>query len=375
MLSNFAYTVGAAGNRTAVTESTSRAVNYGYDNVYKLTSEAVTNDPGGHNGTVNYSSYDAVGNRLAMASTLSGVPGGTFSYDNNDRFTTDTYDANGNTVSSAGIANTYDFENHMLAHGAVTMVYDGDGNRVAETVGGTTTKYLVDTLNPTGYAQVIDELVSGAVTRTYAYGLQRISENQKIGTTQTASFYGYDGHGNVRFLTGSTGTATDTYVYDAFGLPLTTTGTTPNNFLYSGEQFDGALGLYYLRARYYNPATGRFLAMDSYEGTILDPATLHKYAYTQSNPVNASDPTGRGIFENLSIRAYIFTQITVPLYLQTQQGRAVVFLAGYIAAEAFAERCELMEFGEELEDLLETGTRVKGPGINCNVQPDEPETE
>jgi hypothetical protein len=50
---------------------------------------------------------------------------------------------------------------------------------------------------------VIDELVSGAVTRTYAYGLQRISENQKIGTTQTASFYGYDGHGNVRFLTGS----------------------------------------------------------------------------------------------------------------------------------------------------------------------------
>jgi hypothetical protein len=53
----------------------------------------------------------------------------------------------------------------------------------SETVGGTTTKYLVATLNPTGLPQVIDELVSGAVTRTYAYGLQRISENQKIGTT------------------------------------------------------------------------------------------------------------------------------------------------------------------------------------------------
>jgi hypothetical protein len=61
-----------------------------------------------------------------MTSTLSGVPAGTFSYDNNDRLTTDTYDANGNTVSSAAIANTYDFENHMLSHGAVTMVYDGD---------------------------------------------------------------------------------------------------------------------------------------------------------------------------------------------------------------------------------------------------------
>jgi hypothetical protein len=47
----------------------------------------------------------------------------------------------------------------------VSVVYDGDGNRVSETAGGTTTKYLVDTLNPTGYSQVVDELVSGAVTR------------------------------------------------------------------------------------------------------------------------------------------------------------------------------------------------------------------
>jgi hypothetical protein len=51
------------------------------------------------------------------------------------------------------------------------MGYDGDGNRVSETVGGTTTQYLVDTVNPTGYPPVIDELVGGAVTRTYAYGL------------------------------------------------------------------------------------------------------------------------------------------------------------------------------------------------------------
>ena len=271
-LSSYAYTMGASGNRTNILELNSRNVGYGYDHAYRLISEAVTNDPGGKNGTVSYTNYNQVGNRLQMTSTLAAVPGGTFMYDNNDRLTTDTYDSNGNTVSSAGIADTYDFENRMLTHGAVTMVYDGDGNRVSETVGGTTTKYLVDTLNPTGYPQVMDELVSGAVTRTYSYGLQRISENQKIGTTQTASFYGYDGHGNVRYLTGSAGTATDTYVYDAFGLPITTTGSTPNNFLYSGEQYDSALGAYYLRARYYNPATGRFLAMDQYEGSILDPS-------------------------------------------------------------------------------------------------------
>src|SRR3989442_520561 len=69
---------------------------------------------------------------------------------------------------------------HLVQHGAVTVVYDGDGNRVSETVGAVTTKYLVDTLNPTGYAQVVDELVGGSVTRTYAYALERISENQQI---------------------------------------------------------------------------------------------------------------------------------------------------------------------------------------------------
>ena len=278
----------------------------------EVVSGAVTNDPSGKNGTVSYTNYNQVGNRLQMTSTLAAVPSGTFIYDNNDRLTTDTYDSNGNTVSSAGIADTYDFENRMLTHGAVTIVYDGDGNRVSETVGGTTTKYLVDTLNPTGYPQVMDELVSGAVTRTYSYGLQRISENQKIGTTQTASFYGYDGHGNVRYLTGSAGTATDTYVYDAFGLPITTTGSTPNNFLYSGEQYDSALGAYYLRARYYNPATGRFLAMDQYEGSILDPLTLHKYLYTANNPVNAGDPTGRGILDEVLLIGEVAARVTLP---------------------------------------------------------------
>jgi len=95
--------------------------------------------------------------------------------------------------SSGGTTSTYDFENYMLTHGAVSLTYDGDGNRVSETVGGVTTKFLVDDLNPTGYSQVVDELVNGAVTRTYTYGRQLISENQLISGTWTPSFYGYDG--------------------------------------------------------------------------------------------------------------------------------------------------------------------------------------
>ncbi len=128
-----------------------------------------------------------------------------YSYDADDRLSSDTYDANGNTILSSGISDSYDFENHLIQKGGVTIVYDGDGNRVSETVGGVTTKYLVDTTNPTGYAQVVDELQSGAVVRTYSYGLERLSETQAINSTSTTSLYGYDGHGSVRQLTSSTG--------------------------------------------------------------------------------------------------------------------------------------------------------------------------
>jgi hypothetical protein len=83
---------------------------------------------------VNYT-YDPVGNRKQITSTLAPVPAGLWNYDANDRFTAgDTYDADGNTVSSGGIANVYDFENHLIQKGGVTIVYDGDGNRVSKTV-------------------------------------------------------------------------------------------------------------------------------------------------------------------------------------------------------------------------------------------------
>jgi YD repeat-containing protein len=69
-LSSYAYTLGAAGNRTNMLELGGRNVAYGYDNDYRLTSEAITGDPAGNNGTVNYTQYDAVGNRMQMSSTL-----------------------------------------------------------------------------------------------------------------------------------------------------------------------------------------------------------------------------------------------------------------------------------------------------------------
>jgi RHS repeat-associated protein len=155
----------------------------------------------------------------------------------------------------------------------------------------------VDDLNPTGYAQVTEELVSGAVQREYTYGLQRINENQVISGAWTPSFYGYDGFGSVRQLTNAGGVVTDTFSYDAFGVTLERTGTTPNVYMYRGEQYDSDLGLYYLRARCYNSLTGRFLSRDSEAGKPIDPKTLHKYLYAGGDPVNKIDSRGRAAAE------------------------------------------------------------------------------
>ena len=78
----------------------------------------------------------------------------------------------------------------------------------------------------------------------------------------------------------------------ALGLRASTALNRVRSF-YRGEQFDSDLGLYYLRARYYNPGTGRFLSRDPEDGDPTNPATLHKYLYAGGDPVNALDPTGR----------------------------------------------------------------------------------
>lgn len=217
---------------------------------------------------------------------VNGMTASTYTYDADDRLGSDQYDADGNTINSGGTANAYDFENHLTQHGFVTLVYDGDGNRVSETVGGVTTNYLVDTQNPTGYAQVVDELQSGTVARTYSFGLERISETQTLNSVLTTSFYSYDGHGSVRQLTNASGAITDSYDYDAFGNLINSTGSTPNVYLFAGEQYDPALGLYYNRARYLNTTTGRFWSMDTFEGRTKDPRSLHKYSYVSGSLVD-----------------------------------------------------------------------------------------
>ena len=304
-VADYKYTLGLTGNRAKATEQSGRTLQWSYDNIYRLTGETIASDPannGGNNGNTTYQ-LDPVGNRTGATSTFSSLMPGYGSYNPNDQLSSESYDANGNTTRTAnGNQYTYDSENHLIkmVNGStvVTMQYDAFGNRVAKTVGTVTTQYLVeDDVNPTGYPQVVEELVNGAVTRQCTYGLQRISENLSPSitgnSTWTPSFYGYDGFGSVRQLTNSSGVVTDSYEYDAFGNSFTKSGTTPNNYLYRGEQYDSDLGLYYLRARYYNPNTGRFLSRDPEDGKRSNPKSLHKYLYADGDPINGIDPMGR----------------------------------------------------------------------------------
>ena len=132
------------------------------------------------------------------------------------------------------------------------------------------------------------------------------------------SFYGYDGHGSVRQLTDSTGAITDTYDYDAFGNLIASTGTSANNYLFAGEQYDSDLGLYYNRTRYLDVRQGRFWGVDTYEGDPQSPLSLHKYLYLSADPANRIDPSGRfGLDETVAangIAAQLNTQSFLNAY-------------------------------------------------------------
>jgi RHS repeat-associated protein len=360
-LANYAYQLGLAGNRTQVNELSGRQVNYSYDSLYRLTGEVISG--GTINGVIGYQ-YDPGGNRLQRTSTVAPVPPASYSYDANDRLGMDTYDADWNTITSSGSTYGYDFENRLISQnaGAVTIVYDGDGNRVAKTASGTTTKYLIDDRNLTGYAQVLEETFSGTLQRVYTYGLNRISQSQASGT----SFYGYDGHGSVRVLTDAAGSVTDRYDYDAFGNIISQVGSTPNVCLYSGEQFDANIGLYYLRSRYYETDFDRFLSPDEWRGVQFDPRSFHRYLYALANPVNRIDPSGQfslpelvatvSILEILSLHAFDIVKSANVVLIVLNLDRPG-FLAQNAAINAIA-KTEDPEIVAAAQNLYENGAKL-----------------
>ncbi len=210
-----------------------------------------------------------------------------------------TYDANGNTLTKTidGFVSTYTYgaKNHMAGGllndaGVITSTtyrYDVDGIRIGKTEGVDTTDYLIDPNRD--YAQVVRETDGAGVSIDYLYGDDLIQQSQAASNER---YYLYDGLGSTRLLTDGVGAITDTYDYEAFGSVLNQTGVTENDYRFTGEQYDGALDNYYLRARYYDQNTARFTQMDTWMGNIGDPLSLHKYIYTESDPINNIDPSG-----------------------------------------------------------------------------------
>jgi RHS repeat-associated protein len=104
------------------------------------------------------------------------------------------------------------------------------------------------------------------------------------------------------------GAILELYAFDAYGNAI---GFDPSvaltEFLYSGEQFDSKIGQQYLRARYYDPVTGRFNRNDPFLGNVSDPQSLHNYLYCHADPMSYVDPSGEiAIIPILAVLGLLF---------------------------------------------------------------------
>ena len=152
---------------------------------------------------------------------------------------------------------------------------------------------------------------------------------------------------------------TVTYDYDAFGNLIHSTGTTPNNYLFAGEQFDPDLGLYYNRARYLNSSTGRFWSEDPKDGSKWHPKSFHRYFYASQDPINRKDPSGKDDLAEISVSSAIN---------ETLETNPTATLAGEHALAEAGEIAEVESNVAEGEDLVFKGGRAAEEYLETTLQ-------
>ena len=248
------------------------------DSLYRLTGAEYST------GEYYQYAYDPVGNRLSLTTSNGST---SYEYDAANRLTSVngvvyTWDNNGNLLSDGLRSYAYDHANRLVqvVSGTLTtqFMYNGAGDRVAKTVDGVTTDYVLDPA--AGLTQVLVESTGGQQT-AYLYGMDLLAQYD----SGMWAYHVNDGLGSVRGLANPAGEVVASETYDPFGNVIATSGEVGSNYGYTGEQEDVSTGLVYLRARYYQPATGRFLSKDPFPGFATRPQTFNAYPYTTNNPM------------------------------------------------------------------------------------------
>lgn len=135
----------------------------------------------------------------------------------------------------------------------------------------------------------------GNVQDYYIYGLGLVYKLMPDGSTYT---YHFDSRGSTIAMTNATGQIVNQYSYGHYGGRLGIVEATPNPFGYVGRYgvMEEGNGLKFMRARYYDVTTGRFLNKDLVPGHIRNPQSLNRYAYVKNNPITRIDPLGLDSF-------------------------------------------------------------------------------
>ena len=329
----------------AVTEaysgSTTKTRTYQYDLGNRLISAA-------YDGTTTTYTYDAVGNRLTRQEGTETAETYTYNYLNQltrvqqgTAVTTYTYDARGNQTqqvqTGTGVTTTtnygYDLANRLtstnISNNAViplstsaTYAYNAQGQRVTRVEDEVITHFyytgsalLFTTVNE--YVLQTQNILDPSGTIVASKRFEGQAETEQDPYADDYFFYRYDIRGSVTNIVDGAGSVVKSYDYDEFGVTTSTGDTFFNEVTFTGSVAD-ASGLLYMNARYYNPATARFLSQDSYTGSASDPWTQHLYAYCNNNPVNMVDPTGHA-----PVRQPLSTSTTVA---EGAARRTIIFL-------------------------------------------------
>jgi RHS repeat-associated protein len=279
-----------ADRRTTLTLPNGIVVEYGYNDASKLT--GLTYKLGATTvGALAYT-YDGNGQRVALGGSWarSALPVAVTSatYDDANQIATFggaafTYDNNGNLTSDGSTTYTWNTRNELSSiSGGVsaTFSYDALGRRRGKTVGGTTTQFLYDGVNP------VQELAGGTASANSLTGLGIDEYLTRTDGTGTANYLA-DALGSSVALANGSGSVVTEYTYQPFGMAATTGSPSANSFGFTGRENDGT-GLNFHRARYYNPKLQRFIGEDP----LGFAAGINPHVYVENNPISFVDPYG-----------------------------------------------------------------------------------